>query len=156
MTDRDDEPKADEPEIPFVDKKGMFGTSPIDKELTDEEVAFLTSRTAPRVSLTRSKRKIIRYIDVFLILFFALRIVYYRTAPITGLDVPPVLGLGEIGLLLVSIGLAALNWFMLTPEDRPIRHLVRMLGTWLPLIILGVIYILPPQKLYDLTKFLYN
>ena len=155
MTDRDDKPKADEPEIPFVDKKGMFGTSPIDKELTDEEVAFLTSRTAPRVSLTRSKRKIVRYIGVFLILFFALRIIFYRTAPITGLAVPPVLGMGEIGLLLASIALAGLNWFMLTPEDRPIRHLVRALGTWLPLVILGVIYLLPPQKLYDLTRVLY-
>lgn len=156
MTDRDDKPKAEEPEIPFVDKKGMFGTSPIDKELTDEEVAFLTSRTAPRVSLTKSRRKVVRYLNVFLILFFALRIIYYRTAPITGLDVPPVLGLGEIGLLVVSLGLAALNWFMLTPEDRPIRHLVRFLGTWLPVLVLGVIYLLPPQMLYDLTKVLYN
>ncbi len=156
MTDRDDKPKAAEPEIPFVDKKGMFGTSPINKELTDEEVDFLTSRTAPRVRLTKSRRKVVRYINVFLILFFALRIIYYRTAPITGLAVPPVLGLGEFGLLAVSVALAALNWFMLTPEDQPIRHLVRALGTWLPITILGVIYILPPQKLYDLTKILYH
>ena len=156
MTDRDDKPKAADPEIPFVDKKGMFGTSPIDKELTDEEVAFLTSRTAPRVSLTKSRRKVVRYLNVFLILFFALRIVYYRTAPITGLAVPPVLGMGEIGLLVVSVALAALNWFMLTPEDQPIRWLVRFLGSGLPMLVLGVIYLLPPAKLYELTQSLYH
>ena len=155
MTDRDDKPKAADPEIPFVDKKGMFGTSPIEKELTDEEVAFLTSRTAPRVSLTKSRRKIVRYINVFLILFFALRIIFHRTAPLSGLTVPPVLGLGEIGLLTVSLALVVLNWFMLTPEDQPIRWLVRFLGSALPTLILGVIYLLPPEKLYDLTRILY-
>lgn len=152
MTDRDDKQKAADPEIPFVDKKGMFGTSPIDKELTDEEVAFLTSRTAPRVTLTKSRRKVVRYLNVFLILFFALRLVYYRTAPITGLAVPPVLGMGEIGLLAVSVALAVLNWFMLTPEDQPIRWLVRFLGSGLPMLVLGAIYLLPPAKLYELTQ----
>lgn len=156
MTERDDKPKAADPEIPFVDKKGMFGTSPIDKELTDEEVAFLTSRTAPRVNLTKSRRKVVRYINVFLILFLALRIVYYRTAPLTGLTVPPVLGLDELGLLLVSLGLSALNWFMLTPEDQPIRWLVRFLGTGVPLLLLGTIYALPMATLYELTAVLYR
>ena len=40
MTRRDDEKPENEMELPFQDPKGMFGTSPVEKELSDEEVEY--------------------------------------------------------------------------------------------------------------------
>lgn len=158
MTRDDDKPKVD---LPFQDPKGMFGTSPIDKELTDEEVEYLTSRTAPRARLTRSRRKIFLYSTLFIVVMFLLRLIYIRTAPITGLAVPPVLsingwgGFGETGLVAVCLLIPAINWFLVPREDASVRWLIRGVGTFLPLAALGLLYALPPELLHQWTLPLY-
>lgn len=143
------------PEIPFEDEKGMFGTSPIDKELDDKEVEYLTSRTAPRVVLTRSRAKIALYINLFLILFFLVRLVYFRTAPVTGFVVPPVFGLGETGLTAVCAGLSVLNLFLVRPDDKTVMWMARILGTGVPLALIAALYLLPPDRIYSLAHFLF-
>ncbi len=160
MTRRDDEKPENEMELPFQDPKGMFGTSPVEKELSDEEVEYLTSRTAPRRRLTNSKRKIGLYISLFLFLLFFVRLIYFRTAPITGLEIPPVfaingIGLGETGLLISCVALPVINWFLLTPDDASIRWMVRSIGTIIPLAALGLLFALPPELLYDWTRAFY-
>ncbi|WP_337996320.1 hypothetical protein [Oleispirillum naphthae] len=144
-----------EPEIPFEDEKGMFGTSPIAKELDDEDVEYLTSRTAPRIVLTRSRAKIALYINLFLILFFLVRLVYFRTAPVTGFVVPPVLGLGETGLAAVCAGLSILNLFLVRPEDKTVVWMARILGTGVPLALVAALYLLPPERIHRLAHFLF-
>lgn len=158
MTRRDD----DKPEIdlPFEDPKGMFGTSPINKELTDEEVEYLTSRTAPRRRLTSSKRKIALYLSLFLFLLFFVRLIYFRTAPITGLEIPPVfaiggIGMGETGILIACVLLPAINWFLITPEDASIRWMVRTIGTIVPLLLLALLFVIPAETVYHWTLPIY-
>lgn len=159
MTRRDDD-KNPEIDLPFQDPKGMFGTSPIEKELSDEEVEYLTSRTAPRHRLTNSKRKIALYISLFLFMLFFLRLIYFRTAPITGLEIPPVFavagyGMGKTGLLVACVLLPVVNWFMLTPEDNAIRWLVRSIGTIVPLLALALLFVIPAELIYQWTVSLY-
>lgn len=160
MTRRDDDDKKPEIDLPFQDPKGMFGTSPIDKELTDEEVEYLTSRTAPRRRLTNSKRKITLYINLFLFVLFFVRLIYFRTAPITGLEIPPVFaiggyGMGKTGLLVACVLLPAINWFLITPEDASIRWLVRSIGTIVPLVLLALLFVIPADLIYHWTLRLY-
>ncbi len=116
-----DETKTETPVLPFEDEKGMFGTSPIAKELTDEEVEYLTSRTAPRVILRRSRRKPFLYSSLSLIILLIVRLVYHRTVPVTGLVVPPVFGLGETGLTALCAVLAGVNFFLIPPQERNVR-----------------------------------
>lgn len=161
MTRRDEEKKP-ELDLPFQDPKGMFGTSPIDKELTDEEVEYLTSRTAPRARLTRSRRKIFLYSTLFVVVMFLLRLIYFRTASVTGMEVPPVLaiggwgGLGETGLIAMCLLIPAINWFLAPKDDASVVWLVRGVGTFVPLAALGLIYALPPATLHRLTLPLYG
>jgi len=155
MSDPKTTDKTPEPEIPFEDEKGMFGTSPIAKELDEKEVEYLTSRTAPRVVLTRSRAKIALYISLFLILFFLARLVYFRTAPVTGFIVPPVFGLGETGLTAVCALLSVVNLFLVKPEDKTVMWMARILGTGLPLALLAALYVLPPERIHRLAHFLF-
>ncbi len=135
----------------------MYGTSPVLKELSDKEVEHLTSRTLPRVRLSRSFRKITMYMSLFMIMLFMPQICYYRTAEITGLQASPIYGLGEIGLVIVCTILAIINFFLIAPEDadRGTRHVIRFIGTGIPLILLGMIYALPVDIVYRLSAFLY-
>lgn len=155
MTNQKTEATPTEPKISFEDENGMFGTSPVTKELTDEEVEFLTRRTAPRVNLTRSFRKIALYISLFLILFFLSRLVYHRTIPVTGFVVPPVFWMGERGLTIVSGLLALINFFLITPEDKSIKWMVRFFGTGIPVLALAALYLLPAKKIHELAYFLF-
>jgi len=155
MSDPKKTDTSPEPDLPFEDKDGMFGTSPIDKELTDGEVEYLTSRTAPRVVLTRSRAKIAIYINLFLILFFLIRLVYFRTEPVTGVTVPTVLGMGEIGLTVVCALLSGLNLFLVRPEDKTVMWMTRILGTGLPLAVLVLLFVLPPERIHSLARFLF-
>lgn len=150
-----DETKAETPVLPFEDEKGMFGTSPIAKELTDEEVEYLTSRTAPRVTLSRSRRKTFLYSSLSLIILLMLRLVYHRTIPVTGLVVPPVFGLGELGLTAVCASLAGINFFLIPPQERNVQWLTRFFGTGVPLILLALLYLLPAETLHRALRFLF-
>ncbi len=150
-----DAAKTDEPRTPFEDEKGMFGTSPATKELTDDEVEFLTSRTAPRVTLSRSRRKTFLYSSLSAMLLLILRLVYHRTTSVTGLVVPPVFGLGETGLTALCCGLSALNFFLVPPREGNVKWLTRFFGAGVPLILLGLLYILPPETLHHLLRFLF-
>jgi len=154
-SDTQHDKKAEDFNIPFEDNDGMFGTSPVEKELSDEEVEYLTSKTAPRVRLSRSKRKISMYISLFMIVLFIARLVYYRTAPVTGYTVPPIFGLNEMGLTITCCLLSFMNLFLVAPEDQSIRNVVRFIGTGLPLIIIAALYLLPATLIHKMTWFMY-
>jgi hypothetical protein len=156
-TDKSQKSQTEGMNIPFEDEKGMYGTSPVLKELSDEEVEHLTSKTLPRVRLSRSFRKISMYMSLFMIMIFMPQICYHRTSEITGLVVGPVYGLGEIGLVVVCTILSIINFFLIAPEDANsgARHAIRFIGTVIPLALLGAIYALPVDLVYRLTGFLY-
>jgi hypothetical protein len=156
MNDQKPEKKT-EPEIniPFEDEKAMYGTSPINKELTDEEVEYLTARTARRVVLTKSRRKTFLYTGSAVCFMFLVRLLYHRAAPATGMLVPPVFGLDETGLALVCAAISVLNLFLIPPQEKNVQWLTRFLGTGLPLLALALLYLLPPDVLYRYLRFLF-
>ncbi len=146
---------AAEPNLPFEDEKAMFGTSPINKELDDDEVEYLTARTAPRVVLTRSRRKTFLYCSLSLMVILMMRMVYFRTAPVTGMEVPPVFGLGETGFAVLLAGMSIGNLFLVPPEESNVKWLSRSIGTGLPLLVLALLYLLPPEFLLRHLHFLF-
>jgi len=150
------ETQNSEPHIPFEDEKGMYGTSPVTKELTDGDVEHLTSKTMPRVRLSRSKRKITLYISLFMIAWFVLQLIYHRTAPVTGFVVNPVFGLGEMGLVIVCSLMTIANWFLIAPEDEHIKTAIRFIGVGIPAIFLIALYALPAETIFSLTQFLFK
>jgi len=141
----------------FVDEKAMFGTSPVTHQLSEDEVEYLTSRTAPRVILTRSRRKVWLYSSLFLYAMFFLRLIYHRAAPVTGMTVPDVYGLGRNGLIAACALIAAANVFLAPRNEKGTSAWWMMLGigSLLPLVLLGVLFLVPPETVVRLFPMLF-